>query len=104
MRAAARASKAAAQTRDRVDELARQRPTAQDPERAPESTELDRALEVHADSLDRLKSAQRKVSRTFLAARAANRTLGASYAPHARGRDRVTNRDEVAVGLLDKLA
>lgn len=41
---------------------------------------------------------------SFLAARAANRTLGATYAQHARGRARAASRDEVAAGLLDELA
>ncbi|MFI6658041.1 hypothetical protein ACIBL8_21260 [Streptomyces sp. NPDC050523] len=105
VRAAARAAKAAAQARDRVDELSRQRPTAQDPAQAPAATdELDAALEAYDDFLKGCQTAKRKVARTFLAARAANRTLGATYAQHARGRARATTRDEVAASLLDELA
>ncbi|MFC8663994.1 hypothetical protein [Streptomyces sp. NPDC057199] len=104
-RAASRAAKAAAQARDRADGLARQRPTAQDPEQASEPTdELDQALESYTDCRNRLQAAKRKVSRTFLAARAANRTLGATYTPHVRGRARATSRDEVTASLLDELA
>ncbi|MEU0389172.1 phosphoadenosine phosphosulfate reductase domain-containing protein [Streptomyces chartreusis] len=105
VRAAARAAKAVTQARDRVDELARQRPTAQDPEQPDAATgELDQALEEYTDCRGRLQAANRKVARTFLAARAANRTLGATYAQHAHGRARAASRDEVAASLLDELA
>jgi 3'-phosphoadenosine 5'-phosphosulfate sulfotransferase (PAPS reductase)/FAD synthetase len=105
VRAAGRAAKAAAQARARVDDLAQQRPAAQNPGQASAAPdELDEALEEHTGCLHRLQAANRKVARTFLAARAANRTLGATYAQHARGRARAASRDEVAAGLLDELA
>lgn len=60
VRAAARAAKAADQARARVDEVARQRPTAQDPEQTSEFTdELGEALEDYADYLNRLQAAKR---------------------------------------------
>ncbi|EPH46909.1 phosphoadenosine phosphosulfate reductase family protein [Streptomyces aurantiacus] len=102
VRAAARAATATAQARAHADELAQQRPTAQDPEQA--SDELDEALAEYADRLRRLQSAKNKVARTFLAARTTNRTLSASYARHARGHARATSRDEIAADLLDELA
>ena len=93
VRAAAREAKATAQARARVNE----QPTTA-------TTELDAALEGSTDSFTRLQATKRKVARTFLAARAANHTFGATYAQHARGRAQATLRDEVAASLLDELA
>ncbi|MFB7341299.1 phosphoadenosine phosphosulfate reductase family protein [Streptomyces hydrogenans] len=64
------------------------------------------AARAAVDDLARRElEARRKLCRTFTAARTANSTLGALYAPHARGRGTGgRGRSVIAAGILSELA
>lgn len=95
-RAHARAAKAVADAHAHI---------AHDPQLRSAADEL-KAAQVHADGLARReREARVKVRRTFTAARAANRALGALYSPHAPGRGTGgRRRSDVAAGILGELA
>ncbi|MFI0596532.1 hypothetical protein [Streptomyces griseus] len=104
-RAAARARKAAAAALGEVRRCEQQLAAARGQERQTAAEELVTARNAYAAQARRERDAQTAVRRTFTAARAANRTLAAQYAPYARGRDTSgRRRSAVAAGLLDELA
>ncbi|MFJ6355347.1 phosphoadenosine phosphosulfate reductase family protein [Streptomyces sp. NPDC092046] len=95
-RARARAAKATAAAHTRITNA----PQLQD-----DADELAAAHAAHAGLVRREQEARAKVRRTFTAARAANRTLAALYAPHAPGRRTGGGRRSgVEASLLGELA
>ncbi|MEU3708378.1 phosphoadenosine phosphosulfate reductase family protein [Streptomyces anulatus] len=104
-RAAARARKVVAAALGEVRRCEQQLAAARGQERLAAAEELVTARNAYAAQARRERDARAAVRRTFTAARAANRTLAAQYAPYARSRDTGgRRRSAVAASLLDELA